>query len=349
MNQLQVGQQVEDVFLVTKKKLAETKAGKPFLTLGLMDRTGELDAKIWDNAEYLEKKAEVNDVVQVTATTTEYNGRLQLKVTMVSRVEADQIELAHFMPSSKRPIEEMAKELDEVISAIQDVSLRQLLLEVFQGETREQFLHAPAAKKMHHAYIGGLAEHTLSIVGMAQKTADHYSMLDKDMLVAGALLHDIAKIREFDYSSPAFQYTDRGRLIGHLVMGAEMVRKAAENVNSISPDQLDHLTHMILSHHGQVEFGAAVLPMTPEALLLHHLDDMDAKMNYMEQLREKMDGGEWQWTDYQRPLERFLYLKGMEQDKTKNCDAAPSEPKPKKAKSTPSKKDASKQPSLFGL
>jgi 3'-5' exoribonuclease len=184
--------------------------------------------------------------------------------------------------------------------------LRRLMERLFSGSLLEQFCTAPAAKKMHHAYIGGLLEHTLSVAGMAKKTCDHYGELDRDLLISGALVHDIAKTREFSYEAPPFDYTDSGRLLGHLVLGVEMVREAARELNGPAPKTLDALCHLILSHHGRHEFGAPVLPMTPEAIMLHHLDDMDAKMNYIGQLRNNME--ESGWTGYQRPLERFLFL-----------------------------------------
>jgi 3'-5' exoribonuclease len=138
----------------------------------------------------------------------------------------------------------------------------------------------------------------------------HYPLLDRDLLLAGALLHDLAKIEELEYSRPPFNYTDRGRLVGHLVLGVDLVRRAAEKVPALTADQVDQLVHIILSHHGQLAYGSPVLPMTPEAILLHHLDDMDAKMNYMEGLGRNMTGNDRQWTEYQRHLERYLYLRG---------------------------------------
>lgn len=314
--QLIAGQQFQEVFLISRKSLAETKAGKPYLALGLMDKTGEIEARLWENALQYETQAEEGAFVLVQAVAKPFRDQLQLGVSSLQQVQEIAVHLGDFLPASARPLAEMAGELAAVIEGIADAAIQALLREIFQGETLARFQRAPAAKKMHHAYIGGLIEHSLSIVAMAEKTASHYSLLNRDMLIAGALLHDIAKIEEFDFSRPPFGYTDRGRLVGHLVLGVEMVRKAAEKVAALTNDQVDQLMHIILSHHGQFAFGSPVLPMTPEAILLHHLDDMDAKMNYMEGLREKMIGSGWQWTDYQRPLERYLYLRanGMEEE-----------------------------------
>jgi len=307
--QLVAGQQVQDIFLVARKSLAETKAGKPYLALGLMDRSGEIEARLWDNAQQFDAQAEEGAYVLIQGLAKPFRDQMQLTLTSLQRVAEEGVQLADFMPASARPLAEMATELAAVIAAITNPGLKALLEAIFQGETLARFQRAPAAKKMHHAYIGGLIEHTLSVVGMAVRTASHYPSLDRDMLIAGALLHDIAKIEEFDFARPPIGYTDRGRLVGHLVLGVEMVRKAAEGLADLTAAQIDALTHIILSHHGQLAFGSPVLPMTPEAILLHHLDDMDAKMNFIEGLRAKMAGTGQRWSDYQRPLERYLYLR----------------------------------------
>lgn len=314
IGQLQEGQQVQEVFLVAKKAVAETKAGKPYLALVLMDRTGDIEARIWDNALQFEAQVEEGGFALVQAVARSFRDQMQLGVTGVQRVDEATVDMADFMPASPRPAADMAAELEAVIAAIGDPPLRSLLRCIFSGETLARFQRAPAAKKLHHAYLGGLIEHTLSVVGMAKKAAAHYPFIDRDMLVAGALLHDLAKIEEFDYSRPPFGYTDRGRLVGHLVLGVDLVRQAASRVEGIGADQVDRLLHIILSHHGQYGYGSPVLPMTPEAILLHHLDDIDAKMQYLDSQGRKMSGDGWQWTDYQRHLERYLYLRATGED-----------------------------------
>ena len=318
--QLTGGQQVQDIFLVAKKSLAETKAGKPYLALTLMDRTGEIEARVWDNALQFDPLAEEGRFVLVQAVAKPFRDRMQLGVTTLQQVDEATVDMADFLPSSPRPLADMVEELAGIIVSISDQPLRQLLQVLFHGDTLTRFQHAPAAKRLHHAYIGGLIEHSLSVAGMAEKAAAHYPLIDRDMLIAGALLHDLAKIEEFDCNRPGFSYTDRGRLIGHLALGVDMVRKAAAQVPAIDAGQMDRLVHIILSHHGQHDFGSPVLPMTPEAILLHHLDDIDAKMNYMTGLQTKMTGNGWQWTEYQRHLERFLYLRASGVDETPEED-----------------------------
>ena len=308
------GQQVRDIFLVARKNLAETKAGKPYLALTLMDRSGEIEARIWDNAASFDAHAQVGNFVVAQGVAKSFRDQLQLGVVFLEQVDKEAVALADFMPASKRDKTVMQNELAAVIASVQDEGLHKLLEKIFSGKTLDLFSTAPAAKKMHHAYIGGLLEHTLSVTALAEGLASHYPELDRDVFLAGALLHDLAKIREFSFSSLPFDYTDQGRLLGHLVLGVQMVQEAAVGIEELSQEMLDQVCHLILSHHGRHDFGAPVLPMTQEALLLHHVDDIDAKMNYTDQLREKMSEPGHQWSDYQRPLERFLYLKPIESD-----------------------------------
>lgn len=335
------GQQVQEIFLVARKTLAETKAGKPYLALALMDRTGEIEARVWDNARELDASAPEGGFVLVQAVARPFREQLQLGVQLLRAVDADEVSLADFMAASLRPLGEMAAELTALIDSISDPGLRALLGEIFQDEALARFQRAPAAKKLHHAYVGGLIEHTLSMASMAERTAAHYPLLDRDMLLAGVLLHDVAKIEEYAYDRPPIGYTDRGRLVGHLVLGAEMVRRAAEKTGGLSPERVDQLTHLILSHHGQLAYGSPVLPMTPEAMVLHHLDDLDAKIQRMVELRRRMPSAGWQWSDYQRHLERYLYLPGNgeacepselgEDEADPELEPGPSEPEKKPA------------------
>lgn len=305
------GQQVHDLFLIGRKNLSETKNGKPYLALSLMDKTGEIEARVWDNASHFDALAEPGKIVAIEAQVKAFRDKLQLSISSLNPVDDESL-LVHFIPVSKRSVKEMKQELVSVIDEIKDEPLRKLLELVFQGEALKQFSRAPAAKQMHHAYLGGLIEHTLSVTGLAKGLAKHYPNLDRDLLVAAALLHDLGKIKEFSFNTVPFDYTDSGRLVGHLVIGSEMVKQSGKNIPGLSSERLDQLIHLILSHHGRHEFGAPCLPMTAEAILLHHIDDIDAKMNYIEKLSEQVEPGNYQWSDYQRPLERFLLLRGNE-------------------------------------
>lgn len=307
---LQESQQITETFLVSRFSQAETKAGKPYLALSLMDKSGEIEARLWDRAELFAPLAAEGSFITVQATVELFNGQLQLKLQHLAAVPEESLLLNDFFPTSRRSREEMVTELKKRIRSLQNKALRRLMEIIFSGDTLTRFAQAPAAKKMHHAYLGGLIEHTLSMAHMAEAVAGHYPLINADLLLAGVLLHDIAKIDEFDWARPPFNYTDRGRLVGHLVLGVEKLRRAADQVPELPQETVDQLAHLILSHHGQLEFGSPVLPMTPEALLLHHIDDMDAKMNYLEGLQTQFEGEEHQWTPFQRPLQRYLYLRG---------------------------------------
>ncbi|MDW7774197.1 MAG: HD domain-containing protein [Desulfobulbaceae bacterium] len=310
---LQDGGQVADLFLVSRKIFAETKAGKPYLALTLMDNSGEIEARVWEDAEQANEFVEIGRVILIQGLVKQFRDQLQLNINSLRVLEKEDVILQEFMPSSRRPVPEMQAELNGLLDTVEDRFLGLLLGTIFRDDILQGFLTAPAAKMMHHAYLGGLAEHTLSVTRLSLCLCDHYPELDRDLLVAGCLLHDIGKIDEFDFATVPFAYTDSGRLVGHMVLGSETVRKEAERIDGFPSALLNNLIHMILSHHGRHEFGSPCLPMTREAILLHHLDDMDAKMNLIDKLSARVEAGKYQWSDYQRSLERFLLLKGLEE------------------------------------
>lgn len=310
ISELREGMQVQDLFLISRKTLAETKNGKPYLALALMDRTGEMEARVWDDAPRFDRIAKTGAVVRIDGQVKAFRDKLQLNLSSLVRLEEDELDLSHFVAASSRPVKEMQEELIRLVEGLADPALRNLLATLFSGALLTEFSRAPAAKQMHHAYLGGLLEHTLSVAGLADLVCRHYLELDRDLLIAGALLHDLGKIREFHFTTVPFDYTDRGRLVGHLVLGSEIVREKAAAVPELTVERLDQLIHLILSHHGRHEFGAPCLPMTAEAILLHHIDDIDAKMNFIARLSQDVEPGHQEWSDYQRVLERFLLLRG---------------------------------------
>lgn len=305
------GQAIHDLFLVREMSRGETKAGKPYLSLVLMDASGEISGRVWENAERLMDECPAGAVVAVAAQAQAYKGILQLRIDNLSRVAESEVDLALFVPSTQGNISHMAKELLKLAGSVENPFLKELLLSLF-GERRlmQSFKKAPAAKMMHHAYVGGLLEHTLGVARLADSVSSLYPSLDRSLLVAGALLHDLGKLKEFSFDSFPFEYSDRGRLVGHMVLGIEMIQ---EKINGISgfPEELgDRLKHLILSHHGRHEFGSPSLPMMQEAFALNFLDDLDAKINYLDRLAGQVKGEGYQWTEFQRSLERFLFVKG---------------------------------------
>lgn len=309
VDQLKEGDRLDDIFVVKAARLSETRAGKPYLILELTDRSGEIGGPVWDQVDTFQQSCPVGGFVQVSGQVQAYQGKPQLRIDAVREVERSAVDLADFVPVAKGDREAMAAELQALVASVVDPFLKKLLRRFFGKDPFwPRFQEAPAAKGIHHAYLGGLLEHSLSVAKVANLLAGHYPGVDRSLLLAGALLHDIGKIDELAMAVAAIEYTEQGRLKGHLVMGSEMVAVAAAQIKDFPPELLTRLQHLILSHHGRQDFGSPVVPMTVEAFLLSWVDDMDAKMNLMEQLRLKIRESGLQWSEYQRALERYLYL-----------------------------------------
>jgi len=317
VNELQEGDRVDDLFLVQSAKINRTRAGKPYLILTVMDKSGEISGPVWDGVEQIRKSCKVGSFIRLTGSIGSYREKLQLKVDQVVPVARDRVDASSFVVSCKGDPDVMAGEIQSIIRSIDNPFLQKLLTTLFKkGKTWALFQKAPAAKTMHHGYLGGLMEHTLSMARLAELISSHYRDVDRSLLITGALLHDIGKIKELAMDMGLVEYTDIGRLKGHLVMGSEMVADAAAEIDGFSTELLQQLQHLILSHHGQLQFGSPTVPMTVEALLLSQIDDMDAKMNMVEQLRSGMDEEGFHWSEYQRSLERYLYLQPLTKNKT---------------------------------
>lgn len=309
VDQLKEGDRLDDFFLVKTARLAETRAGKPYLVLEVADRSGEIGGPIWDQAEAFQGVCQVGEFVHLSGQVQSYRDKLQLKIDAVRAVERNAVDLADFVLVCEQDREALARDLQALVASVKDPFLKKMLSHFFKKEPMwQRFQDAPAAKGIHHAYVGGLLEHSLSVALLADKLAAHYSGVDRSLLLAGALLHDIGKVEELVMEVAVIDYTAQGRLKGHLVMGSEMVAEAATHIKDFPSALLTQLQHLILSHHGRQEFGSPTVPMTMEAFLLSFVDDLDAKMNLMVQLRKKMKEPGLQWTEYQRSLERYLYL-----------------------------------------
>ena len=310
-NQIQEGQSIDDLFMVKEMSRAETRSGKPYLIMSLMDRSGEIAGRLWENADALIGLCGPGNLLQVTAQSQAYRGNLQLKIDSVHQVDKDEVDFTLFLQASKKNIEDMARELQSLATNIQDPFFNKLLHSFFGDNAFfKKFQRAPAAKFMHHAYLGGLLEHTLAVSQLAAMIAGSYPSLDMDLLVTGALLHDIGKTEEFSYDTYPFDYTNKGRLMGHLVLGAEMIQEKVNTLPGFPEELSTRLQHLVLSHHGRYEFGSPCLPMVSEAFVLNFLDDLDAKLNFMGRLEEQAPEPGYQWSDFQRTLERFLFVNG---------------------------------------
>ena len=300
---------VDDVFLVARKDMGMSKSGKPYLSLRFMDSTGAMDGRAWDDAEALGRLFEAGDVVRVRGFAVSYRGELQLNVSSIQRVAEGGFSPADFLPSSRHDPGEMARRLDEVIASLQDPSIRALLEAIFSDhDIRARFRTAPAAKAMHHAFIGGLIEHVLSICAIVDFLVEHYRddlEINRDLLMAGAILHDIGKIYELSYAS-TFDYTDEGKLIGHITLGVELVNRKAAGIEGFPEKTRMAINHLILSHHGVLEFGSPKRPKFAEAIILSFLDDLDAKVAALRVMTGGVEEGA-NWTPYQRIFERPIY------------------------------------------
>ncbi|MGL1931168.1 MAG: HD domain-containing protein [Desulfotalea sp.] len=322
VDKLSEGDRINDLFLVNSIRLGETKTGKAYLVITVSDKTGEISGPVWDNVPHYQGIVIPGNIIHVKGVVASYQNSKQLKLDGAEAVPQDDVDLGDFLVATPFDREEMGLELQHLVHSVEDVFLRKLLLKFFNKNTKmwNVFQDAPAAKGMHHAYIGGLLEHSLSVTKLAVAMAEHYAGVDRSLLLTGALLHDIGKIKEMTYNRGVVNYTSVGRLKGHLVMGSEMVAEFAAEIKDFPTERLEELQHLILSHHSKQEFGSPIVPMTVEAILLGFVDDIDAKINITEQLRHKMDTPEAQWTDYQRGMERFLYLKGYQNESGNDKD-----------------------------
>jgi len=298
---------VESFFLVKDKSIAMAKNGKPYINLKLMDRSGEIEGRVWDNAEEIAANFDKNDIVAVKGRGALYQGKVQLSIIDVRRAPDGAASSEDFLPRSARAPEEMLSELKRLISGIKEPYLKSLMDSFMDDKQFVDLLKtAPAAKGMHHVYIGGLLEHTLSVAHLVTELSKHYSGVNIDLLLTGSILHDMGKTKELSYKA-AFDYTDIGRLLGHIIIGIQMLDEKIKGIDGFPEKTALLLRHMIASHHGELEFGSPKRPKTIEALLLHHIEDMDAKINAYQAAIAKEIAEESGWTSYQKMFERFLY------------------------------------------
>lgn len=303
---LEPNQVVTTSFLVQSKEVRLKKSGEPYLALELADRTGSVAARMWEGVAEIENSFDRDDFVKVKAMVELYRDRPQLTIQKLRRLDDAEVEFADYFPQTAKDVEAMHAELLGLIEGFANPHLKQLLLAIFRDEEiAAKFKQAPAAKTLHHAYRGGLLEHVLSLVRLCQMVGPHYEGLDIELLLAGAMLHDIGKVDELSYAR-SFGYTTEGELLGHIVLELELVNQKIETVPDFPPDLKVLLTHMLISHHGHYEFGSPKLPMFPEALLLHSLDEMDSKLESALATIRNDAAQESCWTQRNAALGRIL-------------------------------------------
>jgi 3'-5' exoribonuclease len=306
---IKVDDRVNGLYLAKMKRLAITKKGDPFLSLSLADRTGDIEARMWDRAEEYSSIFVEGDILDVEGHAGSFRDQVQVTLSSL-RVAEERVDPTLFLEATSRDVNKMMTALKQMAKEIRNPYLKELIGRFFADrQFVAQFRKAPAAKGFHHSYIGGLLEHTLSVCEMIRSVAEHYPELDRDLLWTGGFLHDIGKTRELKFDI-TIDYTDEGRLLGHLALGVAMIDEMLSGMKDFPQDLSMLLKHLILSHHGEYEFGSPKRPKFLEAFALHLIDDLDAKVNGLGRFMER-DQQEGDWTDYNRLFDRYFFKGGI--------------------------------------
>jgi 3'-5' exoribonuclease len=319
------GQAVASLFLVREKEVrTSARTGSSWLQLELADRTGTIPAKMWENFAALATTFECDDVIQVRGRVKLYNGRKELTLEQIIPAAERDYDLGDFLPHTKCDVEKLYADLRAAVAGMRNSWLKQLLSSIVDDPSiAPRLKRAPAAMTMHHAYLGGLLEHVASLIGLAAAVSAHYPELDADLLLAGVVLHDIGKLDELRYTR-AIDYSTEGRLLGHITIGAALVREKRKAIPGFPEPLGVLLEHLILSHHGSYEFGSPSLPQIPEAIALNFIDDLDSKIAAMRATLESASGEEGAlWTDRNPSLRRTLLRAKLF---LQNGEAAPGAP-----------------------
>ena len=308
VSDLTTEQAITTFFLVHAKEIRNTKEGKPYLRMELGDRSGTLEARMWTKFELPAHDIARDDFVKVEGRVELYRDKPQLAILQMRKAKPEEIELADYLPHTKEDVEKMWADLLDYAANIKNPWLQKLVLGILSDPSiAARFKKAPAAKTMHHAYLGGLLEHVVGLCGLAEQVADHYPELDLDLLLTVAALHDVGKLDELCYER-AIGYTTDGQLLGHIIMELETVLHAIDRIPGFPPELKTVVQHLLISHHGQYEFGSPKLPMIREALVFHYLDDLDSKMAAVRAALAS-ESGDDQWSAYSGALQRkFLRL-----------------------------------------
>ncbi len=307
INEIKENDHVDSLFLVKEKSSAVTKTGNTYLKLKLVDRSGEIEGRIWTSVENVAESFEKDGFVHVMGKAVSFQERLQVNITSIESVREEEILFSDFFPMTEKDIDGMFQSLLEIGRQIKNPHLSQLLQLFWNDESFvNRFKIAPASKWLHHNYLGGLLEHTLSVAQVVLKIASHYNGLNMDLLLTAAIFHDLGKVDELSYHR-SFDYSDEGRLLGHIILGIERVEDKIKQLPDFPKDLSTLLKHFLLSHHGQYNWGSPKKPMTLEAVLLHFLDDMDAKINGIQQFIKKEVPEGARWSTYHRAFEQYFY------------------------------------------
>ncbi len=293
-------------FVVVTKQIKAKKNGEPYLALTLGDRSGSVDAKMWDNVEEFLNGFEQDDYVKVKGLINKYNNRWQLTIHKIRKMGDSEVDFSDYLPKTTKNIDELWRSVGDFVETMQHPQLKQLLqLFMADEEIASAYKCAPAAKTLHHAFIGGLLDHVVSLFTGCDLIVRNYPMVNRDLVFTGVFLHDIGKIHELTYAR-SFGYSTEGQLLGHMIIELEMLQKKLALIPDFPPELKILIEHLIISHHGEYEFGSPKLPMFPEALLLHYMDDLDSKMEAMRAQFQREAESDSPWTSYNSSLARPL-------------------------------------------
>lgn len=308
INSLREGEAVESIYIVREKSFDVTKNGDPYIALELVDRTGMVDCRKWDGSKALFDSFSIDDFVKVRGRVEFYKNYPQLKLDVIEKAEDRAIDISLYIPTINKDRNELFNEFLSHLSGVKNAFIKTLLNNIFSDdEIIDKFKRAPSATDFHHPYIGGLLEHSLSCIELVKFVSCKYSDINSDLLVCGAALHDIGKIEELSYKR-SFYYTDKGRLLGHIVIGANLVEKHIEKIELFPEELKNLLLHIILSHHGEQAWGSPKRPMCLEAVALHYIDNLDAKLNGFKQFVTTYNDADSNWTKHSKMFGEFLYI-----------------------------------------
>lgn len=306
---LKPGTEINAAYLVVHKRLQPFKDPSKgrYLALQLADSTGKIEARIWDKAEELAEMFAIEDIIQIIGKVEEFNNQHQIVIMSLKLIPEHEIDPANFIPTSHKDLDKLKEQFKSKIETIKEPNLKELFNQLLKNQDlMDNFYKAPAAKLVHHSYLGGLLEHTLEVAEICENLVNLYPELQRDLLITGALLHDIGKIEEFKYKR-VIDYSNQGRLLGHTVIGFRIIENITKNIAHFPADLLVGLEHLILSHHGELEYGAPILPQTLEAIALNQADLLSSKLKQAQQIIQNDTDPENQWTNYDRLLGRFLF------------------------------------------
>jgi 3'-5' exoribonuclease len=309
IKELKEGERIIEHYLCKRKESRDSRAGKTFFSLKLQDKTGLADAKIWEITNDIQPFEE-GDIVKIDGSVGSYMGELQLKISKLRLSREGEYDVADFIPSTEKDIGEMFEKIFAMINGVKNSHVKKLLENIFEDEEKAKlFKNHSAAMHMHHAFMGGLLEHTLSVAETCMFLGARYKYVDMDILLAGALLHDIGKIHELA-PLPKSEYTDDGQMLGHIIIGLEMISAEIAKIEKFPHELASLIKHCLIAHHGEYEFGSPKIPATPEAMILHFADNIDAKLTSFAEIYDK-DTSPGQWTVFQKSLGRYIRKPGV--------------------------------------